>query len=52
MIPPTTSNFEFHFVHAQVEYLLKCAVKVELTTGDDPMSDPLLFMSFILLKHC
>ena len=38
-------NHEFHFVHAQAECVLECAVKVELTTGDMSFSDPLGYYS-------
>ena len=32
-------NYEFHFFHTQVEYVLKCAFKMELTSGDTRISD-------------
>ena len=39
-------NYEFNFFHAQVECVLKCTVKVELTTGDIQFLDPLGYYSF------
>ena len=40
-------NYEFHFFHAQAEFVLECAVKVELTTGDMRFSDPLAIIRVI-----
>ena len=38
-------NYEFRLFHIQVECVLKCTAKMELKSGDIPISDPLGYYS-------